>query len=98
MRAEMLHEELGEGFFAKVKAADFNSLILRYRNQDAAQTISLDTLDDQEWCAYFGRFEPFPNIRCWIRIPRHREKPDGLSIQILRANVVSRKVIDELGA
>ena len=61
MKAEMLHEELGEGFFAKVKAADFNSLILRYRNQDAAQTISLDTLDDQEWCAYFGRFEPFPN-------------------------------------
>jgi len=61
MKPVMLHEMLGENFFARVTAAEFNSLKKRYRNQDAAKSVSLDTLSDKQWQSYFGAFKPFPD-------------------------------------
>lgn len=53
------HEELGEGFFVPVKPADFPQAILRYRNQNAAQSVGLDGLDEDAWIRHFGRFQAF---------------------------------------
>ncbi|MEK9598851.1 MAG: YdiU family protein [Alphaproteobacteria bacterium] len=61
MKPVALHEMLGENFFARVTAAQFNSLTKRYRNQDAAKDVSLDTLSDEQWQSYFGAFTPFPD-------------------------------------
>lgn len=52
------HLELGEKFYDLVDPADFPDAILRYRNQNAAQTVGLDALDDDEWIAHFGKFKP----------------------------------------
>lgn len=52
------HMELGEKFYDLVDPANFPDAILRYRNQDAAATIGLDTLDESEWVSHFARFEP----------------------------------------
>ena len=43
-----------------VVAADFPDAILRFRNDKAAAQIGLDTLDDAQWIAHFGRFAPLP--------------------------------------
>ena len=43
-----------------VAAADFPETRLRWRNDAAATLIGLGELDDSEWLARFGRFEPFP--------------------------------------
>jgi uncharacterized protein YdiU (UPF0061 family) len=43
-----------------VVAADFPDAILRFRNDKAAAQIGLDTLDDAQWIAHFGRFTPLP--------------------------------------
>ena len=61
MKPVAFHEILGEEHFVTVEAAKFDSLIQRYRNQDAAKTVSLDALSDAEWKSYFGSFVPFPN-------------------------------------
>ncbi len=42
-----------------VDAARFPQHTLRWRNDRAAAEIGLDDLDDAEWIAHFGRFEPF---------------------------------------
>lgn len=52
--------ELGEGFGDPVKAADFPKTVLRYRNDNAAKSVGLDGLSDEEWLQHFGRFEPLP--------------------------------------
>lgn len=52
------HLELGEKFYDLVGPADFPEAILRYRNQNAAQSIGLATLDNDEWISHFGRFQP----------------------------------------
>ncbi|ATQ67676.1 MULTISPECIES: protein adenylyltransferase SelO [Methylosinus] len=59
-RAAPLHSTLGDEFFDRVQPADFPKHILRHRNQRAAATVGLDTLTDEEWIAFFGRFEPLP--------------------------------------
>ncbi|MET0239792.1 MAG: protein adenylyltransferase SelO family protein [Sphingobium sp.] len=41
-----------------VKAADFPSTTLRFRNDRAAATVGLDDLDDAAWVQHFGRFTP----------------------------------------
>lgn len=41
-----------------VEAARFPRHDLRWRNDRAAATVGLDTLDDARWIAHFGRFEP----------------------------------------
>jgi uncharacterized protein YdiU (UPF0061 family) len=56
--------KLGDGFYDAVVAADFPQTILRFRNDRAAARIGLDTLDDAQWVAHFGRFAPLPgNLR-----------------------------------
>ena len=44
-----------------VEAAAFPQVILRYRNNGAAQTVGLDTLTDAAWVLHFGRFAPLPD-------------------------------------
>ncbi len=51
---------LGDDYAVPVSPADFPQAITRYRNQRAAATVGLDTLDDLEWIAAFARFEPLP--------------------------------------
>ena len=57
-RASTSHAALGDEFYDVVAAAEFPQHILRYRNQRAAKTVGLDTLTDEEWISYFGRFQP----------------------------------------
>jgi uncharacterized protein YdiU (UPF0061 family) len=52
--------ELGPDFYDEVEAAPFPQAVLRYRNQDAAKSIHLDHLSDQDWLAAFGHFSPLP--------------------------------------
>lgn len=52
------HLDLGEKFYDLVEPANFPDAILRYRNQKSAQTVGLDTLNDDEWISHFGRFKP----------------------------------------
>ena len=52
---------LGGEFAAEVAPADFPRAIIRYRNQRAAASVGLDTLDEAEWIAAFARFEPLPD-------------------------------------
>jgi uncharacterized protein YdiU (UPF0061 family) len=51
---------LGEDFAVPVEPADFPQAVVRYRNQRAAASVGLDTLDAEEWIAAFARFEPLP--------------------------------------
>jgi uncharacterized protein YdiU (UPF0061 family) len=60
-RPEQAILELGSEFYDPVAAADFPETILRFRNDRAAASVGLDTLDDGQWLAHFGRFEPLPN-------------------------------------
>ena len=46
MKPVVFHELLGERHFAKVQPATFVNLTQRYRNQDAAKTVSLDKLNN----------------------------------------------------
>lgn len=43
-----------------VEAASFPQLRLRFRNDRAARTVGLDTLDETAWADHFGRFLPLP--------------------------------------
>lgn len=56
-----IHTELDERFYRTVKAADFPSHIIRYRNAAAATSVGLNDLDDDQWVAHFGRFQPLPD-------------------------------------
>ena len=49
---------LGPEFADPVRPAEFPAPALRYRNDRAAAALGLDSLDDAEWMAAFGRFEP----------------------------------------
>ncbi|WP_375396805.1 protein adenylyltransferase SelO family protein [uncultured Sphingomonas sp.] len=51
---------LGDTFYVPVDAARFPRTILRFRNDRAASEVGLDALTDEEWLAYFGRFDPLP--------------------------------------
>jgi uncharacterized protein YdiU (UPF0061 family) len=51
---------LGPEYGDPVAAADFPQTILRFRNDRAAASVGLDSLDDAEWIAHFGRFQPLP--------------------------------------
>jgi len=54
------HAGLGEDFFDLVAPATFPKHILRYRNQQQAARVGLDSLSDAAWIEHFGRFEPLP--------------------------------------
>jgi len=51
---------LGPEFADPVRPAIFPKSLIRFRNDRAAATVGLDTLDDAEWVAAFARFEPLP--------------------------------------
>jgi uncharacterized protein YdiU (UPF0061 family) len=59
-RPATVHAELGPDLFDVVAPAEFPRHDLRYRNQAWAARVGLDTLDEAEWTAHFGRFEPLP--------------------------------------
>ena len=59
-RPEPRFFDLGEDYGDAVRPADFPQTILRFRNDRAAATVGLETLDDAEWIAHLGRFEPLP--------------------------------------
>ena len=54
------HATLGDEFYDPVAPAKFPQLTLRYRNQRAAASIGLETLNDEQWLDHFGRFVPVP--------------------------------------
>ena len=55
-----------------VKPADFPRTDLRWRNDRAASGVGLGTLDDTDWIAHFGRFEPLPgNLRQPLALRYH---------------------------
>ena len=60
LRPTTTHLALGDGFSDPVTAATFPQHQVRFRNQRAAATVGLDTLDDARWVDHFGRFEPLP--------------------------------------
>ncbi len=53
--------ELGDAFYDPVEPAVFPEHRLRFRNQRAAKTIGIDTLNDATWIEHLGRFSPLPN-------------------------------------
>ncbi len=55
-----LFAQLGPDFADPVTPAQFPQHVLRWRNQDWASHVGLDTLTDSEWEAHFARFEPLP--------------------------------------
>lgn len=52
---------LGAKIGDPVKAANFPSTQLRFRNDRWAVTVGLDNYDDAEWIRHFGRFAPLPD-------------------------------------
>ena len=52
---------LGPDFADPVAPADFPRADIRFRNDRAAATVGLETLDEREWRAAFARFEPLPD-------------------------------------
>ena len=56
-------DEIADFIAAPVSAADFPQHRLRFRNDRAAATVGLDGLDDSQWIAHFGRFEPLPGAQ-----------------------------------
>jgi len=60
VRPSRAHETLGPEFYDIVAPARFPALTLRHRNQRWAERVGLGDLDNAEWLARFGRFEPLP--------------------------------------
>ncbi len=56
---ETIHQQLGSRFFRPVEAARFPQHQIRYCNYEAAASVGLDCLDDDQWIAHFGQFQPF---------------------------------------
>jgi uncharacterized protein YdiU (UPF0061 family) len=52
--------ELGPAFYDEVTAASFPKPQLRYRNQEAAESIGLGRLTSEEWHAHFCDFKSLP--------------------------------------
>lgn len=52
---------LGGDFADPVSPADFPKTLLRFRNDRAAASVGLDGLDEAQWLAHFGRFQPLPD-------------------------------------
>lgn len=53
-------DEVADFLADPVQAANFPKTILRFRNDRAAATVGLETLNDADWVRHFGRFEPLP--------------------------------------
>jgi uncharacterized protein YdiU (UPF0061 family) len=60
-RPDPRFQALGGDFADPVQPADFPETILRFRNDRAAASVGLETLDDATWIRHFGRFDPLPD-------------------------------------
>ncbi len=60
-RPATAHRDLGPAFYDPVEPADFPDLTLRWRDDEAASEIGLDTLTDAEWLDHLARFAPLPD-------------------------------------
>ncbi len=70
-RPDSPFEALGAEFADPVAPAAFPQRILRWRNDEAAATVGLDTLTGAEWEAHFARFEPLPGAMQHPRAMRY---------------------------
>ncbi|GAB5488545.1 MAG: hypothetical protein Pars2KO_21150 [Parasphingorhabdus sp.] len=59
-KADVQITRLGEKIGDRVKAADSPEHILRFRNDLWAQTVGLNSLNDEEWIDHFGKFKSLP--------------------------------------
>lgn len=106
-RPEPRFFDLGEAYGDAVHAAAFPQTRLRFRNDRAAATVGLETLDDAEWIAHFGRFEPLPGQPGPVAMRYHGHQfrtynsdlGDGrgfLAAQVLEAPVGARAASDRV--
>jgi len=51
-------DTIAEWLGAEVEPADFPETHIRFRNDRAAASVGLNTLNDDEWVRHFGRFQP----------------------------------------
>ncbi len=70
-RPDPRFQALGGEFADPVEPADFPETVLRFRNDRAAATVGLETLDDRAWLRHFGRFEPLPDNQTRPRAMRY---------------------------
>jgi uncharacterized protein YdiU (UPF0061 family) len=64
--------ELGPDFYDEVAAAPFPKAILRYKNNEAAESLFLDQFSEDEWKSAFWAFQPLPgNIRKPLALRYH---------------------------
>lgn len=55
-----------------VTAAEFPKAVLRFRNRRWDRAVGLHDLDDEQWIAHFGRFEPLAgNLPCPLALRYH---------------------------
>ena len=59
-RPARVHDQLGDAFYDRVQPARFPAHLLRFRNEDWARRVGLESLSEAQWIAHFGRFEPLP--------------------------------------
>ena len=57
-RAAPIHLQLDDRFYRRVEAANFPEHRIRWRNDRAAATVGLESLDDAAWVSHFGKFIP----------------------------------------
>ncbi len=60
-RADPKITSLGDTIADPVNAAIFPETKLRFRNDQWAKTIGLDSLSDEKWIEHFGHFDPLPD-------------------------------------
>jgi uncharacterized protein YdiU (UPF0061 family) len=60
-RPDPRFQALGPEFADPVSPAVFPEAMLRFRNQRAAATVGLDTLDEAEWTSHFWAFQALPD-------------------------------------
>ncbi|MGE0633639.1 MAG: protein adenylyltransferase SelO family protein [Pseudobdellovibrionaceae bacterium] len=90
-------------FYDQVKPADFPEGILRYRNNQAAQSVGLESLSDDEWKKHFWQFSPLPeNIKTPLALRYHGhqfqhynpELGDGRGFLFAQMKSQSGKILD----
>ena len=59
IRPTNIHKNLDDRFYREVSAASFPAHKLRYRNDEAAESIGLNHLGEADWISHFGKFVPF---------------------------------------
>ncbi|BAK67898.1 conserved hypothetical protein [Sphingobium sp. SYK-6] len=62
-RPERKIDEIADFMADAVRPADFPDHVLRFRNDRAAATVGLESLDDASWIDHFGRFQPLPQAQ-----------------------------------